>query len=962
MTVQAPIYNSRLVKNYMEYIALHHPGARVESMLEHAGIRKYEVEDPAHWFTQEQVNRFHEVMATETKDPLISREVGRFSASSRASNPVKKYALGFLNPHAAYRLIANISSHLTKAFTFKVRKLGVNRVEVIATSNPGVQERPFQCENRMGMLEALARIFTNRLAEVEHPECMHRGGEVCRYFVTWEGGGSLLWKRLSRLAGLLSLLLAAGLYFVLHETLWAAVSLLFALLTTLLYFWAEHLEKKELASALEVQGDVAKERLEEINRHYSHAQLVQEIGQAASAIRDPEGLMRAAADAMKRHLGFDRGMLLLADAEKSHLSYKAGYGYDPEQEDLLRNAEFNVARPDSKGLFTLAFREQRPFLLDDVFRVSKDLSQRSLALAERMGVRSLICVPIAFEGEALGILAVDNVQSGKPLTQTDQSLLTGVASLIAVGMVNVLAFRKLEENERKYRDLVENASSIILRLDKQGNILFFNEFAQGFFGYAEREVVGRNAAEILFGGGEAGRQELSAMIGDGGLPAGRPTAQEIEHLKPNGERVWVAWTRRDTRDEEGRTTGLLCIGSDITRLKSTAEEKRELEVRLQRAQKMEAIGTLAGGVAHDLNNILAGIVSYPELLLMDLQPESPLVKPLLTIKKSGERAAGIVQDLLTLARRGVSTTQVVLLNQVVQEYVRSPEFRGLLAEHPGFELKASLAEDLFNIAGSPVHLSKTIMNLVTNAAEAMPGGGTVWITTGNRYVDRPVQGYDDVEEGDYVALSVSDNGVGISPQDLERIFEPFYTKKVMGRSGTGLGMAVVWGTVKDHHGYIDVQSTEGRGTTFTLYFPVTRRDPATEQIPRSIYESMGKGESVLVVDDVQEQRDLAVQLLKKLGYRVSSAQGGEQAVEYLKGQPADLLVLDMIMSPGIDGLEAYQRILQVRPGQRAIIVSGYSETGRVREAMRLGAGAYIKKPYALQSIAAAVRKELDRKA
>jgi CheY-like chemotaxis protein len=271
-----------------------------------------------------------------------------------------------------------------------------------------------------------------------------------------------------------------------------------------------------------------------------------------------------------------------------------------------------------------------------------------------------------------------------------------------------------------------------------------------------------------------------------------------------------------------------------------------------------------------------------------------------------------------------------------------------------------LAEDLFNIVGSPVHLSKTIMNLITNAAEAMPAGGVVRIATRNRYVDQPIGGYDNVEEGDYVVLSVSDTGVGISPKDLERIFEPFYTKKVMGRSGTGLGMAVVWGTVKDHHGYIDVQSAEGRGTTFTLFCPVTRRDLPAEPIPQSIQHNLGRGESVLVVDDVPEQREIASLLLTRLGYRVAVAHNGQQAVDYLTERPADLLLLDMIMPPGMDGLETYRRILQVRPGQKAIIVSGYSETERVRDALRLGVGIYIKKPYALQKIAEAVRKELDR--
>ena len=214
-------------------------------------------------------------------------------------------------------------------------------------------------------------------------------------------------------------------------------------------------------------------------------------------------------------------------------------------------------------------------------------------------------------------------------------------------------------------------------------------------------------------------------------------------------------------------------------------------------------------------------------------------------------------------------------------------------------------------------------------------------------------------EGDYVVLSISDTGVGISPQDRERLFEPFYTKKVMGRSGTGLGMAVVWGTVKDHKAYIDVDSAEGKGTTFSFYFPVTRKEATRDESSVSIDNYMGKGESILVVDDVAEQREIASAMLRKIGYSVRSVSSGEEAVEYMNDNTADLVVLDMIMAPGIDGLEAYKRIVELHPGQAAVIASGFSETEHAREAQQLGAGAYVKKPYLLEKIGLAVKHELN---
>ncbi len=397
---------------------------------------------------------------------------------------------------------------------------------------------------------------------------------------------------------------------------------------------------------------------------------------------------------------------------------------------------------------------------------------------------------------------------------------------------------------------------------------------------------------------------------------------------------------------------------DITDRKIAAEERRKMAERLQRSKKMEAIGALAGGVAHDLNNILSGIVSYPELLLMDLPDDSPLKEPILTIQKSGERAAAIVNDLLTLARRGVANMVAVDFNQTVTDYLESPEFSKLASFHPRMTVERRLSEDLLYVLGSPVHLSKTIMNLVSNAAEAMPEGGQITISTENRYVERRLKGYDEVIEGEYATLTVADTGVGMSPSDIEQIFEPFYTKKVMGRSGTGLGMAVVWGTVKDHKGYIDLKSAEGRGTSVTLYFPITRKHLPERAETSSIDAILGDGQTILVVDDMPEQRRIVSAMLNRLGYTVAAVPSGEAAVDYLKNHPVDLMVLDMIMAPGMDGLETYQRVSTFKPGQRAIVASGFSENDRVKSLQRLGVDEYLKKPYTLEKIGLAIKRTL----
>lgn len=513
--------------------------------------------------------------------------------------------------------------------------------------------------------------------------------------------------------------------------------------------------------------------------------------------------------------------------------------------------------------------------------------------------------------------------------------------------------RNLDKKDN-YKLLFEAAPDGVEVLDGRGYLLDCNRTQLTLLGYRREDLIGRHTKETF---AEASRSVFERKFNQ--LKVNGYVEGEVELLCKSGSVLPVWRKEKAMYDGEGSFIGCVVYNRDLSIRKQTEEEKKLLEARLQRSQKMEALGTLAGGVAHDLNNILGGLVSYPELLLMQLPQDSLLRKPILTIQKSGEKAAAIVQDLLTLARRGAIPDEVCNLNTIIAEHLQTPEHEKLKSFHPHVKFEVSLGADLLNVAGSSVHLSKTVMNLLSNAAEAMKQAGTVTVETRNAYIDRPIRGYDEVKEGDYVVLSVSDEGIGISEDDLERIFEPFYTKKVMGRSGTGLGLAVVWGTVKDHKGYIEVAGRAGGGTVFSIYLPATRREVPRHFSTFKIEEYQGAGQSILIVDDVEEQREIASILMRRLGYRVAAATSGEEALEYLKTHRADLLILDMVMDPGIDGLETYRRVLDLHPGQKAIIVSGYSETERVKEAQRLGAGEYVRKPYQIERIGLAVKNAME---
>ena len=959
MSEQLPLYNSMIPRIFLKYIRKNYPNIELTSLLKEIGISDYEIEDTAHWFTQQQMDRFYNILVSKIGAKDFAREAGRFAALSESLGSTKQYVLGLMSPTAIYLLMEKLYPLVSRGANIKVKKLAPNSVEIVSIPKPGVEEKLYQCENRTGIFEAQAVWFTDEYAKIEHPVCLHKGGDCCRYIITWEKTAQYAWKRIRQVSLVVGLMIVIGLFFLLPVTTWAIVSLISALVIAIFSYNLERLEKRSITKTVEFQREAAKDNLLESNIRYNNALLIQEIGQATSKILDIHRLVKTVSGIMEKRLEFDRGMIMLANKDQTRLEYIAGFGHMPDHKDLLKQTIFHLDNPDSKGLFVKAMRERQPLLINNITEIERTLSPRSLEFASKMGTQSLICVPIVYEQEALGILAVDNIKSKTPLRQSDMNLLRGVASQLATSIMNAMSFKKVQQSENKYRELVETANSIILRMDTQGSITFSNEFAQRFFGYTQDEMLGKNAEQIMWPKTPEIRHGFENWIKLLQKDPERPVVSENETERRNKEKVWIAWTYKPIFNDERLFKEILCIGNDITELKRADKEKKDLQAQLQRAQKMEAIGTLAGGVAHDLNNILSGIVSYPELLLMDLEEDSPLVKPILTIQKSGEKAAAIVQDLLTLARRGVAATEVVNLNSIVTEYLLSPEHDKLLINNSNVKVEHHLDANLLNILGSPIHLSKTIMNLVSNAAEAMLDGGKITIRSENRHEDKPKYAFDDIGKGDYVTLAVTDTGIGISDEDIERIFEPFYTKKSMGRSGTGLGMAVVWGTVKDHRGYIDIKSKEGKGTSITLYFPVTRKELVKEIDILSFEEIKGKGEFILVVDDIREQRLIASEILEKLGYAVKTVASGEEAVNYLYDNSADLIVLDMIMDPGIDGLETYKQILKIHPDQKTIIASGYSESERVKEAQKIGAGTYIKKPYLLEKFGRAVKAELE---
>jgi len=901
MKVKSPLYNSRNIKNYLEFIDVNYPDIDVTALLKHAGMTRYEVDDPAHWFTQQQVDRFHDISSAMTGNENISREAGRYAATSKASEILKRYTLGFVTPESAYWLLEKITPHITRGHTFKSRKIGPNKVEVLVTQNPGVVEKPYQCDNRMGQLEAVAKVFTNKLAEIEHPTCIHKGGDACLYIITWKRTPSLIWKRIRTYSIILGLIASAALCFALPLTDMMTLVLFFASIILALTLHAERLEKKELAKTIDIQGDIARDQLDEINIRYNNAMLIREIGQATSTILDIRTLLEAVTEAMEKRLDFDRGGIWLPDSDKTRLIYYVGYGYGPEIEDILRKSAFHVDRSASKGPAVQAFKRQRSYMVNDVNEIRTDLSRRTLEFVKEIGTQSFICVPIIYERESLGLLMVDNLHSKRLFTQSDMSLLIGIASQIAVSITNANSFQKLQESEERYRTLFEDSRDPIFITTKEGDFIDVNRSMLDLFGYTREGMLGMNILQI-----HSHHDDRVSLLEE--FNKGLVRDFETRFTRKDGAEMECLLTATVRRADDGGIPGYQGIIRDITERKRGEEERRKLEAQLMQAQKMEAIGTIAGGVAHNFRNILNVISMNSQILQMRYSDESTLQRIAEVLNSYVDRGAKLVSGLMQFARKQDNKEfQHLNLTSVLEETYEliSKSFDKMI------DIRLSAPESL-PVLGDHYGLSQALMNLCTNASDAMPGGGALHIEAHMR--------------GDRAVVLVSDTGCGMDRTTREKCLDPFFTTKEV-HKGTGLGLSTTYGIVKEHGGEIHVYSEVDQGTTFMLSFPIDLSgEKSTQEQATEI--AHGDGQKILIVDDESEMCQSMAELLTGIGYSAESVNTGRAAITKYQSWRPDAVLLDRNM-PEMDGISCGEKIMKFDPNAKIVIISGYDEHGPV---------------------------------
>lgn len=507
------------------------------------------------------------------------------------------------------------------------------------------------------------------------------------------------------------------------------------------------------------------------------------------------------------------------------------------------------------------------------------------------------------------------------------------------------AEQALRRSEQNYRSLVESSTDIIMRFDKENRHLFINPSVKGVFSLDPDDFIGKSHRELGFPAGEYLYWERAIQQV---FETGKPFSTVLQSRREKG------YATLDLRlfpelSENGKVRTVLGVARDVTK-------ERFTEAQLRHAQKMEAIGTLAGGIAHDFNNLLQAILGYGEIILLNKNENDRDLEKLQHIIRAAKRGSELTRQLLTFSRKVESKLQPLALNHII-ENIQTMMDRTIPKM---IRIEYRLSPNLLNINADASQMEQVLINLAVNARDAMPRGGTLVITTENVIVnEEDPPPYPEITPGEYVQLTISDTGQGMDIDTLQYIFDPFFTTKESGK-GSGLGLSMVYGIVKNHNGHIICYSELNRGTTFKIFLPAI--EPLEISIETVAMEKpQGGTETILLIDDEEFIRDLGEQILTTFGYSVFTAPDGENALELYRKQKnaIDLIILDLIM-PGIGGRECLLRLLDIDPQARIVIASGHTIDGPVKDIVELGAKDFIHKPYGLQQMLKVVREVLDK--
>jgi PAS domain S-box-containing protein len=704
-------------------------------------------------------------------------------------------------------------------------------------------------------------------------------------------------------------------------------------------------EFEELATAFNKMSD-------RLNHQFKELSMLAKIGETMANILSKDKLIQAASNALENYLDFEHGMILMADERHNRLYYAGGFGYSDEDVCQFHNYELEAFDNPSDDPISSAFIKQKPIFLTPMAGTTAEQPEAPNLFLSSTDSQYRICIPIIYEKESLGVLVLERANSQESNRASDEKLLTGVASQLAVSIANITSYNKLMESEARFRQSFDYAASGMALLDLDGYFIEFNEFFLNMLGFSEHELFGSTILKICHpGDADFVSASLKKLI-NGEIEF---DSYEQRFLHSDGHTCWSIVSTSLLHDSEGRPLHFISLFQDLTEKRMTEKENEKLGVCLQQAQKMEAIGTLAGGIAHDFNNILSGILGYAQLGMMESDPDSETYRWLQGVQEAGDRASELVRQILTFSRQGEQERTPIQIHLIIKEALKL--LRATLPLNIDIQEKISCEPAVVLADATQMH--QLVMNLCTNAYHSMlDQGGTLGVILETHELSPGARAeHFDLQPGPYLKLTISDTGCGMDEATLNKIFDPYFTTKAPDK-GTGLGLSVVHGIVESHGGVITVNSGPGQGTRFEVLFPQITIDQKTKQ---EGVESIPTGsERILLVDDEAAVVDTGKSILEKLGYRVKGHTDPQNALDEFATHmdDFDLVITDMSM-PFLTGEELSKRLLKIRPDIPIVLCTGYSDKLDAAKAYELGIKKFLMKPLEMGKLATNIREVLD---
>jgi len=683
-----------------------------------------------------------------------------------------------------------------------------------------------------------------------------------------------------------------------------------------------------------IQQDISdRKRAEAVLRERSSlATLTADVGLALTTSFTLREMLELCTGSLVRNLGAAFARVWTLNERENVLELQASSG-------LYTHIDGPHGRvPVGKFKIGLIAQQRQPLLTNDVL---DDPRIGDRKWARREGLISFAGYPLVLDDRLVGVVAIFARQ---PLNEATLDAMAAVANQIALGIVRKRTEDSLRATNEKLKSLVRASPLAIVAVDPDLKVLEWNPAALRIFGWTEAEVLGEPIPIIP----EAEKTEIRAAV-RAERASELPTEQRVQRLKKDGSLVDVSLWSAPLCDSHGGIVGSLRLMADIT-------ERIRLEDQFRQAQKMEAVGRLAGGVAHDFNNLLTVIGGFADVALEGLDPSDGVAENIQEIKKASDRAASLTRQLLAFSRRQILASEIVDLNTLILDTQKM--LSRLLGED--VELRLALADGLGRIEADPGQIEQILMNLAVNARDAMPTGGQLVIETRNLTLDSAFANqHFETHEGEYVLLAVTDTGIGMDAATQSHIFEPFFTTKSKGK-GTGLGLATIYGIVKQSHGSISVYSEPGQGTSFKIYFPRVGKSASNQLTTDGRVTKLQGTETILLAEDEDMLRGLAVRVLAKNGYQIVPARNGAEAIEQLEtyAGPIHLLVTDVIM-PKASGREVAEHAAQKFPAMKVLYISGYTDDAVVLNGVLAANVAFLQKPFSPDTLVRKVRQVLD---